>query len=172
MNDQNNLSFQIRKMTNEAAKDIVHWQYPTPYELYSMDGSNETLSYLLSDGYYLISTPIHSQFGYFCLGDEARVPGGYTAKIYDDRENVIDLGLGMHPDLTGSGLGHSFISAILDWIKNHFPIAEVRLVVATFNERAIRAYEKVGFILGNTFFTKVGNWDIPFVVMRKFPLNL
>lgn len=163
----NNESFHIKNMTIQEANDIANWQYSSPYELYSMDGSKEILSALLSDDYYLVSTSTHPQFGYFCLGDEGRVPGGYLANIYNDRKDVIDLGLGLHPDLTGKGLGGYFVNSILDWIENNLCVTEVRLVVATFNERAIRTYESVGFNRGESFFTKVGDWDMPFLVMRK-----
>ncbi len=138
-------------MTIDSANKIANWQYPPPYDLYSMDASKETLSALLSDDYYLVSTPNNPQFGYFCLGDEGRVPGGYLANIYDHREDVIDLGLGMHPDETGRGLGRFFVIAILNWIEINLCITEVRLVVATFNRRAIRTYENNGFKHGDLY---------------------
>ncbi|WP_280770338.1 GNAT family N-acetyltransferase [Salipaludibacillus daqingensis] len=162
-----NETYQIKKMTKDAATNISFWEYPSPYELYSMDGSQETISALLSKDYYLVSTAEEPLFGYFCIGNEARVPGGYQAKIYDDMENVIDLGLGIHPNFTGKGLGISFVSSILQWIEKNLTVNEVRLVVATVNDRAIRTYQRAGFISGEIFFTQVGNWDMPFIVMRK-----
>ncbi|WP_416148775.1 GNAT family N-acetyltransferase [Salipaludibacillus sp. HK11] len=175
MSSHDNYSFQISHLTKEDAVDIANWQYPSPYELYSMDGSEEVVSVLLTHDYFLVSTESHHRFGYFCLGEEGRVPGGYHANLYDDSDNIIDLGLGIHPDYTGEGLGSSFVHAILQWIKINRQIEQVRLVVALFNERAIRTYEKVGFSRTDIFYTRIGNWDIPFLTMtislQKTTLN-
>ncbi|WP_158282294.1 GNAT family N-acetyltransferase [Salipaludibacillus keqinensis] len=154
-------------MTTEAAHEIAQWQYDPPYELYSMDGSIEVVTELVGSQYYLVSTNDCEVFGYFCLGEEARVPGGYEAQIYDDLENFVDLGLGIHPKFTSKGLGKDFMFAILDWVRIHTKFNNVRLVVATFNERAIRVYEKAGFIRREVFFTKVGSTDLPFIEMTR-----
>ncbi len=40
----------------------------------------------------------------FCFGANAQVPGGRDANLYGG-EDVIDIGLGMKPALTGKGIG-------------------------------------------------------------------
>jgi ribosomal-protein-alanine N-acetyltransferase len=58
------------------------------------------------------------------------------------------VGLGLRPDLTGKGLGHGFLVARLEFARRSFPPEVFRLAVATFNERAIKVYEGVGFVQG------------------------
>ena len=58
---------------------------------------------------------------------------------------VITIGLGMRPDLTGKGSGKNFFIFILESIKNTFPEKKMRLTVAEFNARAIKVYESTGF---------------------------
>ncbi|MGJ9382115.1 hypothetical protein [Salipaludibacillus sp. CF4.18] len=83
----------INKMSLSDAHEISNWKYEYPYEMYSMDGSPETIQSLLSEEYYAVISD-KDLFGYFCLGKEARVPGGYHIGLYDD-DAYVDLGLGM-----------------------------------------------------------------------------
>jgi hypothetical protein len=48
--------------------------------------------------------------GYFCFGEDARVPAGRRLGVYE-RESALDVGLGMRPDLAGRGLGAGFVLA-------------------------------------------------------------
>ena len=66
---------------------------------------------------------------------------------------MLDIGLGLRPDLTGRGLGHDFVTFGLDFARSAFAPPAFRLLVATFNRRAIRVYEKVGFRPVRTFVT-------------------
>jgi ribosomal-protein-alanine N-acetyltransferase len=45
--------------------------------------------------------------GYACFGREARVPG------LAERPKVLDVGVGMRPELTGEGRGRAFSRAVL-----------------------------------------------------------
>jgi ribosomal-protein-alanine N-acetyltransferase len=58
----------------------------------------------------------------------------------------------MRPDLTSQGLGLAFIQAGLSQLAAVTP-SDSRLVldVATFNVRAIRVYERAGFVTVNHF---------------------
>ena len=63
----------------------------------------------------------------------------------------MDFGLGLRPDLTGRGLGLAYLSAGLVFAGQRFKPSRFRLSVATFNERAIRVYERAGFTPSRTF---------------------
>ena len=58
---------------------------------------------------------------------------------------MLDIGLGMIPALCGKGEGYSFMKSGLDFAKTKFNTKQFRLIVAIFNIRAIRVYEKIGF---------------------------
>jgi RimJ/RimL family protein N-acetyltransferase len=101
--------------------------------------------------------------GFFAYGPSATVPGGHRAHAYDG--DALDMGLGMRPDLTGQGLGFAFVQSGLNFAMNNFSPARFRLTVATFNERAIRVYERAGFIRGKTFASETPNGEAEFLLM-------
>lgn len=97
----------IHKLTVEEANEINTWTYEEPYNLYSFSGEEEAIEELLDGTYYGCCDDNGEFIGYFCFGENAQVPGGRDAHLYGG-EDVIDIGLGMKPALTGKGLGKIF----------------------------------------------------------------
>lgn len=85
-----------------------------------------------------------------------------SSHLYID--DCIDIGIGMRPDLTGKGLGSSFLTTILMEIEVLFPSTPIRLTVASFNQRAIHLYEKLGFRIQHHFQRKSTNF---YIMVRK-----
>jgi len=61
------------------------------------------------------------------------------------RSDVVEVGIGLRPELTGRGAGESFLRAQLDYATSQWSPETFRLFVAAWNERAIRLYERLGF---------------------------
>jgi ribosomal-protein-alanine N-acetyltransferase len=81
---------------------------------------------------------------YWAVKDDAgELVGHFSFKPKDER--TVEIGLGMRPDLTGRGLGATFLAAGLDFARVQFAPERFVLAVATFNERAIKVYERAGF---------------------------
>lgn len=55
------------------------------------------------------------------------------------------LGIMVHPDFWGQGVGGALMTAVLDLADNWLNLLRVELEVYTHNEAAIRLYEKMGF---------------------------
>ena len=70
----------------------------------------------------------------------------------------------MTPDLVGKRLGLGFVLAGLEFAEERFAPSGFRLTVATFNERAIRVYERAGFRRKETFSSDKGD---SFLVMVR-----
>ncbi|WP_430788050.1 GNAT family N-acetyltransferase [Virgibacillus flavescens] len=138
-----------RKMTQDFAVETLHWKYEKPYDLYNNELNSEAIEELLSYSYFAIVDQDDELLGYFCTGVSAQVPAGNKVKAYS--EDMVDIGIGMKPTLTGKGFGTTFFSFILHDIEQANPNLRMRLTVATFNKRAIRLYEKFGFIKKNKF---------------------
>ena len=101
--------------------------------------------------------------GFVCLGAEAQVAGARDAGLY--RTAALDIGIGLRPDLTGLGLGEVFFAACLAHALRTRRPASLRLAVATFNQRAIRVYERAGFRTIGTCPSPVRGRPVPFRIM-------
>lgn len=135
----------IAPLRREQAVDICSWRYPPPYDCYDMTGADpdqllrpEAGFHALLDGDELI--------GFRSFGADGQVPGW----AYDDR--ALDTGGGLRPEVTGKGLGRDAIAAGLDLGRERFAPAAFRVTVASFNTRALRVVESLGF-------ERVGRFD-------------
>ena len=79
--------------------------------------------------------------GYGTMGSEARVPGG----AYRGSDEILDLGLGLHPDLVGHGQGAQALLALIEHgLRTRVP-CRVRVTIAIANKRATRLVMRLGF---------------------------
>jgi [ribosomal protein S18]-alanine N-acetyltransferase len=141
--------FRFTPMTESAAQAIVTWLYAKPYDIYNVDleERESTVRGLLDPvNRYFAAWLLEELAGFACFGPDARVPGG----DYID-ECIVDVGLGLRPDLTGKGIGLPFVNAIVAFATKEDRPQKLRLTVAVFNQRAIRVYERAGFRFGGSF---------------------
>lgn len=73
--------------------------------------------------------------------------------------------MGIKPNLCGQGLGLNFFSSGLEFARSKLSSKGFRLTVATFNQRAIKVYERIGFKKVNSFERISENGKIKFLVM-------
>jgi [ribosomal protein S18]-alanine N-acetyltransferase len=138
------MKLELMEMTEEMAKEILQWRYEAPYQIYNNQLTDEGIREFLECGYKPVADDCKGLVGFYCIGKAAQVPAGNLIDAY--REEMIDIGLGMKPDLTGKGFGSIFFTFILKQIENSLEIPiPLRLTVATFNTRAIKLYENFGF---------------------------
>jgi putative acetyltransferase len=91
---------------------------------------------------------------------EARAPGGLSlVGVLDGRlvasggldrgigrrAHAARLGMGVHDDCTGRGIGTALLRAVLDAADNWLAIRRIELTVFADNARAIALYERHGF---------------------------
>lgn len=160
----------IFSMDMAAAKIISNWSYEEPYSIYSFDGSDECIAELMNDFYFHVLNDSEELVGYVCYGYAALVPAGFNAGAYG-RNDVVDIGLGMRPDLCGRGIGTALLKAGLDYGKELFNNGKFRLTVATFNKRAIKVYEKTGFSKENTFVKEFAEGSMEFQTMVNYRVS-
>lgn len=159
------MKFNIQLMNYEQAKQISKWTYKEPYSIYSMVENGECVNELLNGSYFSVLDTKNQIVGYFCFGDSAKVPAGNKYGAYELKD-IIDIGLGIIPDLCGQGIGYDFLKAGLDFAKNKFAIRKFRLTVAAFNVRAIIVYTKLGFKKISSFERISGFEKTKFIVMN------
>lgn len=131
-------TYRFARMTPETARTIAdEWRYPPPYDFYDADADPEDYAELVAPEEWpeVIEQAL----------DGEELIGFLTAERGDD--GAWSIGLGMRPDLTGRGVGESFVRACLARLHELVPgEAPVVLGVAAFNERAIRVYERCDFV--------------------------
>lgn len=136
-------TLRFEKMNADWAREIATWLYDPPYQMYSFkpEDFEENLNHLLNPEYrYYCAFDKHIKLvGYSCFGEDAQVMGG------DYQAEALDFGLGLRPELTGQGLGTYFLLSILDFAREQFSPAALRVTVATFNRRSLQVCEKAGF---------------------------
>jgi [ribosomal protein S18]-alanine N-acetyltransferase len=148
------MNWTISKMTEGLAKEALQWKYEPPYDFYSNELTEEALEELLNGAYVAVLNEKQQIVGYYCTGVSAQVPKGNEYRAYT--ENKLDIGLGLKPDLTGQGNGRSFFQFVLQEIGNE----NLRLTVASFNKRAIKLYENLGFKHQQTFDSNGVNFQV------------
>ena len=138
------MQLHIENMTVNIARNILTWKYEEPYDFYNNEETDEALDEMLDGSYYALLNEQNAVVGFFCIGKNAQVPIGHQFDVYVD--DLVDMGLGMHPNLVGKGNGTAFCTHILQFIEKHYVGKSIRLTVANFNKRAIHLYEKLGFV--------------------------
>ncbi|GAA0596608.1 GNAT family protein [Virgibacillus siamensis] len=159
------MNLTIRSMNEDLAKQILSWKYESPYDFYNNEVNNEGIKERLDGSYQVLLDEKGKVFGFLCTGETARIPIGNKYGVYN--ENFVDIGLGMNPNYAGNGYGYDFCSFIINYIRENNKGIPMRLSVATFNKRAIRLYEKLGFEEGDKF--AAGSVD--FITMIKGDLD-
>ncbi|HRE79724.1 MAG TPA: GNAT family protein [Opitutaceae bacterium] len=140
---------QFVQFKREHAEAVLSWKYPPPYELYSslQPTSEESVAQLLAPelNYRAVLDENRGLIAFRCYGVDARVAGG----AYEDE--ALDLGGGLRPDLTGQGLGKHVIAAAMAYAWDRFHPRLFRVTIATFNTRALKTYERLGYQKASCF---------------------
>lgn len=150
-------SCQFERMTLPHALEIANeWRYPEPFDFYNADADLEDYEEFISPNRW----PAVFEA---CFHNEELV-GFFSANVED---LVAELGVGLRPDLTGWGRGRGFIESSLSRLLELEPhLEQVTLMVAEFNERAIRTYKRCGFEVTGTHKQETNGGEYQFVDMR------
>lgn len=139
------MQFHFGLMEETDTRAIKAWRYEGQYAIYNWEEEDDPVAMLdRRSPHYAVKDERGELVGFFAYGSAAYVWDHGEPHLYSE-QNTITIGLGMRPDLTGKGLGLAFTLAGLDFAREHFQPDYFRLYVLTFNERAIRVYERAGF---------------------------
>jgi RimJ/RimL family protein N-acetyltransferase len=157
--------FVIKPLTRAQLEQLARWEYEPPYNIYdeafAMAETALQESYLglesdlvnidLAEAY--IDSPFLGVFREDASGELGELFGfvQYFPMVSENNAPVIRLGLGMNPAQCGHGLGDAFVRAILTDARDRYPSATIDLEVHTWNIRAIKVYERLGFVIVDTY---------------------
>ena len=153
--------YQIKEMTTEYMKEIFEWRYEEAYQLYNLMKTPEMIQEL-SNGKYYCCVSDGQLVGYFAFGSSARIPAVESNPYAED---LLDIGLGLRPDLCGKGYGAAFLKVGMEFAGSQWSPKGFRLTVAEFNRRAIKAYKKAGFSVVRSLSHMM--FDMKFLVMMQ-----
>lgn len=141
------IRFSVRAFAAIDAEMVASWRYPPPYDVYDVPEDPEWEAEILDAARWGAS--------YFAVDDaESGELIGFlelVAKEPDSDDVEVEIGLGLRPDLTGQGVGPSFVEAGMAFARDRWRPRRFALDVFPWNERAIRAYEKSGFERGEVY---------------------
>lgn len=135
------MHFRFRPLRWRDAMTVAHWHYDGLYAFY--DTSLLVLLGVVAVQDVMRAMGLLAFYGVHAeRGGREQLVGVFSFLRHG---NAIEIGLGLRPDLTGQGIGLPFVQAGLDYARAHFAPKRFQLIVAAFNTRAIRVYERAGF---------------------------
>jgi [ribosomal protein S18]-alanine N-acetyltransferase len=124
----------VNEWNETYARELASWHYEPPWDFYDLASDPEDRA--------AMHEPARNEHRRAVIGDDGRLEAFW---YFDRHGDVTEVGIGLRPDLTGRGLGESFLRAQLDYASSRWQPATFRLFVAAWNERAIRLYRRFGF---------------------------
>lgn len=170
------MNYTFVPMNREYASTIVDtWKYEKEYSIY--DYSNEADHMLDEEGW--------GRGIFAVLNQEGELIGELSIEFFDEQGQYTDfrdfddeallnerelwIGFGLRPDLVGQGFGVKFVPACVEHATRNYRYhgEYIRLGVATFNQRVIKAYKKAGFQEFEHTVGEIGGKTFECIYMRK-----
>jgi ribosomal-protein-alanine N-acetyltransferase len=153
------MKFIFTHMNEKYANAVASWHYEGIYSFYDMAAEPDDLKILMDTNNWrdIIKAVLN--------GDNELV--GWAA--FYTENNEFWLSLGLRPDLTGQGLGEEFVTLCVKYAASQYKLLKrtIRLHVALFNERAIKVYQRAGFIETSRTIRDTHIGRVDFVEMEK-----
>lgn len=169
--------FTFAQMTETDARAILAWRYDGPYAVYNTadPGGGEELDALAElldprSPYFAAREAGHeteAPVAFFAVGSSCEVGREIGAPYTLRPDGSATVGLGLRPDLTGRGLGLSLAQAGLAYVRERYAATEFRLYVYAWNTRAIRVYERAGFVAVDETRVPVNEGERVFIEMTR-----
>ena len=147
-------------MNEKYANDIVsHWHYDGIYSFYDMAADEDDLRIFMD-------TKNWENITKAVLNENDELVG--WASFYTENDEFW-LSLGLSPDFTGQKLGEEFVSECIKYAISQYKLTKhtIKLAVAVFNQRAIKVYQRAGFIESNKTIRDTHIGQIDFIEMEK-----
>ncbi len=145
----------FRQMDGADAREVSGWRYEPPYDFYDAAADPDDLAELLD--------PERRRGVYFSVLDRKNNLIGFFQ--FEKTDGTVDIGL--RPSLTGKGLGADFAMSGLAFADERFSPERFTLSVATFDGRAIGAYEQAGFRRGEVCLPETNGGGSEFLRMER-----
>jgi len=153
------MDFNFVKMNKTFAEEIAYkWKYEEKYSFYDMTDDKEDLQDFLD--------PNKWENTYAVLDNNDELVAFYS---YYFKKEIMWIGFGLKPELTGKGLGEKFVKKGINYgiEKYEYDKNHIFLAVAEFNKRAIKLYQQLGFQTIKKYDQKTNGGIYKFRKMKK-----
>jgi [ribosomal protein S18]-alanine N-acetyltransferase len=124
----------VEEWSDAYAHEVEGWRYEPPYDFYDSASDPADAAEMRDPG--------KREHFRAVLGEDGALEAFWH---FARRDDVVEIGLGLRPDLTGHGRGERYVEAELDYARERWSPQTFRLYVTAWNVRAIRLYERLGF---------------------------
>ena len=125
-------------ITKEEGKQVCDWKYPDEYACYNQPPFEE-----IQARQAMFCNPLR-RTNYRAFYDSNLLIGFTNLR---EQEQEVFLGIGVHPDHCSKGYGTAIVELCCRISEELYPGKTLYLEVRTWNNRAIRCYEKCGFVI-------------------------
>lgn len=150
--------FNICQFTEIDAKNICEWSYDNPYDIYNFPNWE-----IVTEQKWGIADVEKRKTEFYTIRKEKDLIGFFR---FVKNEDFVMLGLGIMPKMCGHGLGKYVMDCIKKVFIERYPNGILRLEVRSFNLRAIKCYEKAGFVSKNRYFRNTPKGSAEFILME------
>ena len=152
------MEYNYKKMNKKYAEEIAYkWKYKGVYSFYDITSDEDDLKEFLD--------PNEWENSFVVLNQSEQLIGFYS---YYFKKDIMWIGFGLKPELTGKGYGADFVKSGIDFgLKNYdYDQDYLMLAVAKFNQRAVKVYQKLGFKILEEYLQKTNGGEYEFYQMR------
>ncbi len=150
------MRLEFRRPTEADSREIATWKFEGEYSFYDNDKTESKKEWAMN---------LHKQENAYAIYNEGNELMGNCCFEFDEEGTL--FGIQMKPSLTGKGMGAEVVTAFLEFGREKHEFNQVSLLVATFNKRAIKVYERLGFKVREEFMWYVNGEEKEFYEMRK-----
>lgn len=133
----------FRSLSTSDAEAISRWRYADEWSAYDIpdESMESSVKYMTDPGNRFFGAYEGEELVGFCsIGTDGQVPGG----AYDG--SATDVGFGVRPDLVGNHGGVMFLRSVIGFVGPEIGGGSLRVTIASWNERALRAARGAGFV--------------------------
>ena len=150
------MRFRPVPMREDHARAVVDWGFDSFNSFYDMSNWPEDVEEWLD--------PANWTDTFAVLDEEGELVGEYS---FTPREDGLEIGLTLRPDLNGKGHGAEFVKGAVDLALQMYGHGKLIIRVWKLNARARRAYEKAGFHLVGEEKVELNGLPFTFLVMTR-----
>ncbi len=147
-------------MSEDQARAVCTWSYPPPYDIYGMG----PWSQVIEKGWTLGDARRRDREMQSVVDEVGALLGYVRLSEHDGRWM---MGIGLHPEQCGRGLGVAVIKLCVDAHCRAAPGRDLWMEVRDWNTRAIRCYKHAGFVIVDRAERVTGIGPGKFLVMRR-----